>query len=151
MKLTDEIRRLKGAGPARVELLSRIRITLAKELLLHLPRAWLDRRTVVPIDSARLGETLTVAGTVTEIRRRRTGRGRVIVEALLCDGALMRLVFFNDGFPAARLERGMQLVASGTVETFRGFAMIHPDLLFPPSGKEPEAPGMQPLYPLTPD
>ncbi len=149
MKLTDEIRRLKGAGPARVELLSRMGITLAGELLLHLPRAWLDRRTVVPIDSARLGETLTVAGTVTEIRRRRTGRGRVIVEALLCDGALMRLVFFNDGFPAARLERGMQLVASGTVETFRGFAMIHPDLLFPPSGKEPEAPGMQPLYPLT--
>lgn len=149
MKLTDEVRWLKGVGPGRAGLLSRMGISILGELLLHLPRAWLDRRTVVPISSARLGETLTVSGVVTEVSRRRTGRGRSVVEALLDDGTPIKLVFFTDGYPANRIQRGMKLVASGTVETFRGFAMVHPDLLFPPSGTEPEAPGMQPLYPLT--
>lgn len=149
MKLTDEIRWLKGVGPSRAALLARLGIGLVGELLLHLPRTWLDRRTVVPIATARPGDTLTVAGEVLSVSRRRTGRGRVMVEALLHDGAPLRLVFFSDGYPAAGIMQGMKLVVSGTVENYRGLAMVHPDMLFQPTGSEPEAPGMQPLYPLT--
>ncbi len=149
MKLAQELRWLNGVGPSRAALLARLGIGLVGELLLHLPRAWLDRRTVVPISSARLGDTLTVAGRVVGVNHRRTGRGGLIVEALVSDGTPLRLVFFSDRYPANRLQQGMQLVISGTVENFRGFAMVHPDLLFPPVGGEPEAPGMQPLYPLT--
>ncbi len=149
MKLDDQVRWLRGVGPARAALLRKLGIDLLGELLLHLPRAWLDRRTVVPVSSAASGETLTVAGTILSVNRRRTTGGRVMVEALLSDGAPVRLVFFSDRYPASRLEKGLQLVASGTVENFRGPAMIHPDLLFPPAGGVPEAPGMLPLYPLT--
>ena len=149
MKLAQELRWLNGVGPSRAALLARLGIGLVGELLLHLPRAWLDRRTVVPISSARIGDTLTVAGRVVGVNHRRTGRGGQIVEAVVSDGTPLRLVFFSDRYPANRLQQGMQLVISGTVENFRGFAMVHPDLLFPPVGGEPEAPGMQPLYPLT--
>ncbi len=149
MKLDDQVRWLRGVGPARADLLKKLGIELLGELLLHLPRAWLDRRTVVPVASAVPGETLTVAGTVLSLNRRRAAGGRVMVEAVLSDGAPIRLVFFSDRYPASRLEKGLQLVASGTVENYRGPAMVHPDLLFPPAGGEPEAPGMLPLYPLT--
>jgi ATP-dependent DNA helicase RecG len=149
MKLTDEIRWLKGVGPSRAALLSRLGIGLLGELLLHLPRAWLDRRFVVPISSVRVGESMTIAGVVLSIHRRRSGRGRAILEALVSDGTPLRLVFFNERYPAALLEKGMQVVASGTVENWRGMAMVHPDLLLPASDREPEAPGMLPLYPLT--
>ena len=149
MKLTDEIRWLKGVGPSRAALLSRLGIVLLGELLLHLPRAWLDRRFVVPVSSVRIGESRTIAGVVLSIHRRRSGRGRAILEALVSDGTPLRLVFFNERYPAALLEKGMQVVASGTVENWRGMAMVHPDLLLPASDREPEAPGMLPLYPLT--
>lgn len=149
MKLTDEIRWLKGVGPARAALLSRLGIGLMGELLLHLPRAWLDRRFVVPISSVRIGESPTVAGFITGISRRRSGRGRAMTEALLSDGASLRLVFFSERYPAALLQKGMQVVASGTVENWRGMAMVHPDILLPAQDSEPEAPGMLPLYPLT--
>jgi len=149
MKLTDEIRWLKGVGPSRAALLSRLGIGLLGELLLHLPRAWLDRRYVVPVSSVRVGESSTVAGVVQSINRRRSGRGRTVMEALLSDGAPLRLVFFNERYPAALLQKGMQVVASGTVENWRGMAMVHPDLLLPSSDGEPGPPGMLPLYPLT--
>ncbi len=149
MKLTDEIRWLKGVGPSRAALLSRLGIGLLGELLLHLPRAWLDRRYVVPVSSVRVGESSTVAGVIQSINRRRSGRGRTVMEALLSDGSPLRLVFFNERYPAALLQKGMQVVASGTVENWRGMAMVHPDLLLPSSEGEPGAPGMLPLYPLT--
>lgn len=149
MKLAHEIRWLKGVGPSRAALLSRLGIGLVGELLLHLPRAWLDRRFVVPIASVRVGESVTVSGSIHSVHRRRSGRGRAVTEALLSDGATLRLVFFNERYPAALLQKGMQVVASGTVENWRGMAMVHPDVLLPTTDSEPGAPGMLPLYPLT--
>lgn len=141
---------IKGVGKARKELLGRLSINTMGDMLLYLPRRFLDRRTVTPVAALRMGSEAVVSGRIISVSRRRRGRGPALTAVLSDNTGSITLTFFRGGFPASSLREGMHVVACGTVEAFRGFNIVHPELYF--SGESAGAadlPGMLPVYGLT--
>lgn len=150
--LAKDVVCLPGVGPSRAAVLGRLGIRTVGDLLLHLPRTFLDRRSVRAVGSLEPGCLATVSGEVVHVAERRARGGRNLLHALLSDGTgQIDLVFFNAGFLRARLSRGARLLATGRVDFFRGLSMAHPELLFPdgPQDSALESGGMLPVYPLT--
>jgi len=146
-----EIRYLKGVGPARASRLQRLGIETVGDLLLHVPRRYVDRRHVASIASLRTGREAVVAGTVVHTRFSRSRKGRRIFHATVTDGTgSLDLTFFHADYLKRRLRPGVRVSASGEVRFFGGPAMAHPDLVFlDDDGDVSGSQGVVPVYPLT--
>ena len=120
----DEV---KGIGPASAKKLGQAGIHTVADLLLHVPRRYLDRSQLFDLAAVPLGEEVTVAGTVQSVRKRRITRGRTMTDAVIGDGtSFLTAVWFN---PYLRLEEGAEIALSGKVEQFRGrLQMKSPDI-----------------------
>lgn len=150
--LDKEIRYLKGVGPARAERLGKLGIATVNDMLLHLPRDYLDRRNVTPIASLSPGGSATVVGTVSRSYDLRTRKGGKIFQVVLDDGTgAVTLTFFHARYLRRKLKKGVRLSASGKVESYRGLSMAHPDLYFLDASedREYESGKLLPVYPLT--
>jgi ATP-dependent DNA helicase RecG len=55
---------LKGVGPKRAELLEKLGVRTARDLLFHVPRRYEDASTVTKIDDVKMGDDVTVVGEV---------------------------------------------------------------------------------------
>ena len=110
--------RVKNIGPARAKALAGVDIYSVADLLLHVPRRYLDRSQLYELAVVPLGEEVTVAGTVTAVRKRRISRGRTMIDAVIRDGTdSLTAVWFN---PYLRIREDTQIILSGKVERFRG-------------------------------
>ena len=118
---------VKGIGPKTAKKLSEAGIDSVAELLLHVPRRYLDRSQMFDLSNVPIGEEVTVGGTVEKAKTRRISRGRTMVEADISDGtSLLHAVWFN---PYIKLREGGKVALSGKVELFRGkLQMKSPDL-----------------------
>ena len=76
-ELATTLRYLRGAGPARAQLLEKLELTTFGDLMEHYPRAYLDRTRLVPLGSLRAGQSVTATGEVRSIalHRARARRG----------------------------------------------------------------------------
>ena len=128
---TLSVDEVKGIGPAAAKKLGQAGIHTVADLLLHVPRRYLDRSQLFSLDSVPLGEEVTVAGTVQAVHQRdvyRTGKRKLkITEATVGDGtSLLKAVWFN---PYLKLKEGAEVALSGKVERFRGrLQMKSPDI-----------------------
>ena len=95
--LTDSVRYVKGVGPAREAMLSRMGVTTAEDLMLLFPARYEDRRSLTSIESLREGETVSVVARVAALERRKTSKKNLtVITALVSDGqAMARAVWFN--------------------------------------------------------
>ena len=118
---------VKGIGPKTAKNLSEAGIDSVADLLLHVPRRYLDRSQMFDLSNVPIGEEVTVGGTVEKTRTRRISRGRTMVEADISDGSrVLHAVWFN---PYIKLREGGEVALSGKVELFRGkLQMKSPDL-----------------------
>ncbi len=132
-------------------MLARLGIRCLGDLVLHLPRRFLDRGEVRSIGSLEPLSRATVTGTVTHLSERRLRGGRRLLQAFVSDGTgVLALSFFNSAWMRSRLPVGSSVTASGEVVFLRGPVMTHPDLLVPgeEAGGCPPA-SLLPVYPLT--
>ncbi|MBN1434508.1 ATP-dependent DNA helicase RecG [Candidatus Fermentibacterales bacterium] len=147
------VRYLKGVGPARAEALSRLGIVTLEDLLLHVPRDYLDWSTVTPTTSLAPGSMATVIGEIRHVERPSRGRrGKRVLRAVLDDGkGTVILTFFNAGYLGSKLAPGVRVVASGRVERFGAVTLTHPMLGFldDDSYGVYHSGGILPVYPLT--
>ena len=60
----DDITYLKGVGPKRAKQLKAYGIEKIIDVLYHLPRKYLDRRNIKPINQIKIGEQVVVIGTI---------------------------------------------------------------------------------------
>ena len=112
---------LKGVGPRRAELLAKLGITTAGDLLFHVPRRYEDATTVLPVARAQPGQDVTVLGRVISKGIIPTRRGLRIFQAVIQDKSGMLEV----GWPGQpHLDRtinvGDVLLLSGPVRIFHG-------------------------------
>ena len=121
------VERVKGIGPARAKKLGELGIESVADLLLHVPRRYLDRSQVFDLSDVPLGEEVTIGGVVSSLNKRHLSRKRVMTRATITDGtAAVNVVWFN---PYLRISEGAEVVLSGKVELFRGnLQMKSPDL-----------------------
>lgn len=139
LRETYPLQYVKGVGPGRAAALAEIGVRTVRDLLLVAPRAYLDRRTVLPLRTTRLllaGEDglpdqVTV---IVEIKRMRmhemsSGRKRLVIR-VADDSAEAELVFFQGvQFFVKSYQPGDLLAVSGAPEIFNGtLQWTHPEL-----------------------
>jgi ATP-dependent DNA helicase RecG len=119
--------RVKGIGPKAAKQLGDAGIHSVADLLLHVPRRYLDRSQMFDLSNVPLDEEVTVAGTVARASSRRISGGRTMVEADITDGTdWLHAVWFN---PYIKISEGEEVALSGKAELFRGrLQMKAPDL-----------------------
>lgn len=117
--LTDiSVGDVKGIGSSTQKPLAELGIHSVADLLLTVPRRYLDRSQLAEIGTSPIDEEITIGGIVQKFSKRRITRGRTMVEARVSDGTgTVRVVWFN---PYLKLDEGEEVALSGKVEMFRG-------------------------------
>ncbi len=126
---TVPVEKVPGLSGKRGADLRKAGIATVADLLLHVPRRYVDRSRTVPLAELPLGEEVTVIGTVEKVTTRRPRRNLVIVEATVNDGhGVVAVVWFNQAFRERQLAPGTEVALSGKVERYRGrLQMQSPD------------------------
>lgn len=118
---TIKVEEVSGLAAGRAAALRKGGISTVADLLLHVPRKYLDRSRVEPIALAPVGEEVTIVGRVTKVSLRRPRAKMVIVEVRVTDGtSFLPVVFFNQSYRAKQLPEGTEVALSGKIERFRG-------------------------------
>ena len=123
-----DLSNLPGLGPKRVEKLSKSGLNTVADLLYNIPRTYLDQTKVTKIADLHDGERAVVIGIIT---RAGIVKGRMSrFMAVLTDGTseISLLFFRGTRFIASRVKPGTRWLVSGTVGSYRGLQLVHPDM-----------------------
>jgi len=146
---------LKGVGRARERSLASIGIHTLKDLFLHFPRRYEDRRRVLGIcEQLPEGKNALVVGVLNRVKstktRRRDSRSALfVIEAILEEkGEKLHCTWFNRPGLAGKLQIGTRLALFGKAEKHEmGWKMCNPEIEILEGEALPET-GIFPLYPL---
>ncbi|HVH40641.1 MAG TPA: hypothetical protein VM764_11490, partial [Gemmatimonadaceae bacterium] len=112
---------LTGIGPRRAELLKKLNIFTARDLLLHVPHRYEDASTVSPIARLRVGEDATVIGTVISKGILPTRKGLRVFQAVVQDSSgLIEAGWPGQPWLDRQIQKGDVLLLSGPVRFFHG-------------------------------
>ena len=149
--LATPVQFLKGVGPARAELLDRLALHTARDVLFFFPRDYQDlsdEREVLQLEE---GKLQTVRGVVDDIDLRTTGAGGCILGvSLRCKTGQLRALWFNQPAMRERFAFGQRLMLSGKPK-YEGLVwqMHHPRVEGLDDEEEEPITKMLPVYPLT--
>ncbi len=121
LTLETPVTYLKGVGPRRAELLKRLNIFTARDLLFHIPHRYEDASTVTPIARLRVGDDATVIAKVISKGILPTRKGLRVFQAVVQDASGL----IECGWPGQPwLDRQINpddvLLLSGPVRFFHG-------------------------------
>ncbi|MCH8839766.1 MAG: DNA-processing protein DprA [Planctomycetes bacterium] len=154
--LNTPVENVRGVGRHRAELLAKLGIRSASDLLFDFPRDYLDLSHEGPIVELDEGELQTVRGVVTEVAARSSGFGKSRVSILLQDpSGHLRATWFNQPFMRNKFREGQPLLLTAKPK-MRGmmWEMSHPQVTYlaPEETTEEtasEGKRMLPIYSLT--
>lgn len=131
--LLDSVQYLKGIGPHRARALNSVGINTVEDLLYYVPRRYLDRATITPINKLEINTKATVMGIVQAFGIKKGFKSRF--ELILKDGTgFLTLVWFQSFRYSKYLQYlkkafkvGDIVIASGDIRVFHGLQMPHPE------------------------
>ncbi|MCD8107655.1 MAG: ATP-dependent DNA helicase RecG [Oscillospiraceae bacterium] len=147
MKLSDDIKYLKGVGPKRAEIFAKMDIHTIRDLIYHLPRSYTDFSSPVSIQDAVLDEVNILRCRCSEKHSYQyTRRGMQIFQLMFTDGTDdIFVTLFNQNYLYDKLRIGEDYFLIGKVSgTLTERTMSSPNIV---SVSEAEA--VRPIYPLT--
>jgi len=120
---------VKGVGPSRQVLLSKLGIQTVEDLLGHFPRKYYDRSRIVKISGIDMGGEVTFVASILAVSSRKARRGQSILTVIAGDETgNIELVFFNQPYLEKRFHPGEKIVVSGVVSMYGGRKqMISPE------------------------
>jgi ATP-dependent DNA helicase RecG len=122
------IAELPGIGPGRQKVLESLGIRSVIDLLLYIPRRYIDRKATVRVSDLTHGEIQTVAGEVVCVEVKRSGRKTLTLARVRDASGTVTCVWFNQPYLKNSLRRGRRYVLSGQVRRDRfGTALVHPE------------------------
>lgn len=151
-RLSDRVQYLAGVGPLRAQLLNRLGIDRAVDLLFHFPRNY---EQVVSLRSGNTfseNERVSCIGTIRELDQRVTQSGKHMLGAVaeLEGGGFTRLLWYNQAYRLNELRVGQRVMATGTVRsTVLNWEIVQPQLVMLEPNETPDAQKPLPIYPLT--
>lgn len=123
--LSDDVRRLRYVSGARAEALERLGIRTVRDLLLHVPRRYLDFSQRCSIAYADLGQTVTIVGSVDKVVKKRPRPRLTIVEVFVVDETgVIQAVFFRQPWIADQIHEGDAIAIAGKVGFSYGFKQM---------------------------
>jgi ATP-dependent DNA helicase RecG len=149
--LATPVEFIRGVGPQNAELLGRLELRTARDLIFFFPRDYqdlTDRREIAELEE---GHVQTVRGEVVEVDARSSGFGKSVVGVLVRQGAgYLRALWFNQPFMREKFRTGQHVLLSAAPRLRGGrWEMPHPRVTWLDSADDqPEMP-LLPLYPLT--
>lgn len=149
--LTTPVQFLKGVGPERGELLLRMGLRHARDILFCFPRDYEDMSRLCRIAELEQDKPVSVCGVVEDVEQKTTGNGRIILGILIREGNdFLRAMWFNQPYLRAKFRWGAKVLLSGTPK-MNGFRweMVHPKVVFLGAEESPPQGQIIPIYPLT--
>src|SRR5581483_849861 len=119
----DPVTRLPRIGAGRAAALERLGIVTLRDLLFHLPHRYDDFSRIVPIARLVPGEQATIVGRVWSANAVQIGRNfqRKSSELVVGDeSGNVRVLFFNNPYPAQQLRTNDRVTLSGKAGLFHG-------------------------------
>lgn len=132
--LSFPVQYLKGVGPYRVKLLSKLGISTVRDLLFYLPYRYEDRSSTLKISSLKFNELHTVIGKVlkSDVVAPSPKRPRFkIFQLIITDGSgVLKAKWFNQTYLQKKFSRGQEVILYGMVKPDywgSGFEMLNPE------------------------
>ncbi len=127
-KLTQPIQFLKGVGPHRAQLLEKLGLRTAADLLFFFPRSYQDFTTLHQITELEAEQLASIVGVVEDIDQVISGNGKHVLYVLIKQGAQhLRGVWFNQAFLLHKFHVGQRVMFRGKAKLAGGrFQMTHP-------------------------
>lgn len=116
MEKDTSLQYLKGIGPRRAKLMTKLGITGEMDLIYHFPRKYEDRRNLKPLSTLISNENETAKGQIVSIEEITPRKGLNIIKAHLYDNTgRADAVWFNQPYLKRLLKPGSQLIVTGKV------------------------------------
>jgi len=142
---------VKGVGPQRGKLLSRLGLGTALDALYYFPRRYEDRSQLTPFRALKVGESQSCSGVAVGISPPPRGNSRIPFQVLLRDGTgYLSSVWFRQPYLQKVFRKGQRVILYGKVTRFRTgpLQMQHPDFEIVEEGEEDERIHMGRLVPV---
>ncbi len=112
---------LPGVGPRRADLLKRLNIFTARDLLFHIPHRYEDASTISPIARLKVGDDATVIGTVISKGIIPTRKGLRVFQAVVQDASgFIECAWPGQPWVDRQVEKGDLLLLAGPVRFYHG-------------------------------
>ncbi len=149
--LATPVQFLRGVGPARSEMLERLGLQTARDVLFFFPRDYQDLSDQRNVEELEEGRLQSVRGTVEEADLRNTSTGGCVLGILIrTRTGYLRALWFNQAFMRERLPVGQHVMLSGKPK-YEGlmWQMHHPRVEVLDAEEEEPVTKILPVYPLT--
>jgi ATP-dependent DNA helicase RecG len=150
-QLLTPVQYLKGVGPQRAELLERLGLRRAVDLLFFFPRDYQDMSELREVQQLEENVPVSVCGVVEEIDERNTGTGRSMLGVLIRqETQFLRSLWFNQPHMRQKFAVGQRVLLSGKprLNGLR-WEMTHPRVEVLAPGQDPPSGHILPTYSLT--
>jgi len=112
---------VKGVGPSRQVLLSRLGIETVEDLIMHFPRNYYDRRDLITVSEIVPKQQVTFVAAVLAVSLRRARRGQTVLTVAVGDETgIVNLVFFNQPYLEKQFKQGIKVIVSGELRFYKG-------------------------------
>jgi ATP-dependent DNA helicase RecG len=150
-QLATPVQFLKGVGPQRAELLAKLDLHYAADVLFFFPRAYQDMSELRGIEQLEERQLASVVGVIDEVDLRSTSPGKSVLGVLVKQGtSYLRCLWFNQPWMREKLPEGRRILVSGEPkrEGLR-WEMVHPRVELLADDEDAPAGRILPVYSLT--
>lgn len=150
-QLATPIQYVKGVGPARAELLLRLGLRRASDVLFFFPRDYQDMSRLATVAELSEDEPASLEGIVEEIDERNTGTGRSMLGLLIRQNTeYVRALWFNQSFMRPKFAMGQRVLLIGQPRrNGMRWEFVHPKVEWLQPDQEIGSGRILPVYPLT--
>ncbi|MBN2580906.1 MAG: ATP-dependent DNA helicase RecG [Pirellulales bacterium] len=149
--LATPVQYLKGVGPERAELLHKLGLKTAADVLFHFPREYQDFTDQREMNQLEEGKLQSVRGVIEDIDFRPTSSGGSVLGVLVRGAAgYLRALWFNQPYQREKFSLGQRVLLSGKPK-YEGLVwqMAHPRVETLAEEEEEPKTKILPVYPLT--
>ncbi|MFT5299653.1 MAG: ATP-dependent DNA helicase RecG [Mariniblastus sp.] len=151
-QLTRPLQFLKGIGPRRAEVLEKLGLRTAADLLFFFPRSYEDFTQLHQVHELESEQLANIVGVVEDIDQANTSTGKHILYVLVKqEQQAIRAVWFNQSFLTNKFQLGQRVMLRGKAKLSGGrFQMTHPKTTWLDASQNvEEQTQLSPIYRLT--
>lgn len=147
MDLKDSVQYIKGVGPKKAQILSRMGIDNIYDLLTYYPYRYQDQSSITDIADLEVGTVANVAGTVAAVRDKSSRRGMKMLIVLVRDNTgVIQVTWFNQQYLKNKLKPGTAIFLHGKITyAYGGQGQLAMQVMNYDLGSENSA-GLNPVY-----